>query len=372
MNWEDEHYVRIYLRDTPTWLLWPWEARCVFPLVMRKLDRAGVMDIGDEDLYETIAVMINVPVEVVKPGLDAIIKKKTFNFKNKQLSCPNYIAAQEATSSDRARAALSRKRRADKARAGIDQEGESEATEASQNVTDNHKTNGNVTKRDNGSPSSAVAGSIPKNVTKRDGTITKRDKPSQNERERHAPPSARHAMLNLTSLTRESTGKEIASSKGAGKPAARGARPRSNSSEKEEKDNLEIVWQIWKNAGLKITGQKVTGDRKPHNKNLQSIFDQAYEISPTAYLLIIERAARSIWKKFHDKGKRPALKYLDTDFDQHRIGNDEDIKEREHLKKRIEQEKENLEFAKRLNDEKDEKRIKKLIAGLEKKLQGKT
>lgn len=370
MNWEDEHYVRIYLRDTPTWLLWPWEARCVFPLVMRKLDRAGVMDIGDEDLYETIAVMINVPVEVVKPGLDAIIKKKTFLFKNKQLSCPNYIPAQEATSSDRARAALSRKRRADKARAGIDQEPESDPDTPSQNVTDSHETNGTVTKCDANKEGGGVAGSIPKNVTKRDGPVTKRDKPSQNERNRHAPPSARHAMLNLTSLTRESTGKEIASSQGAGKPAARGARSRSNSSE-EKKDNLEIVWQIWKNVGFKITGEKVTGDRKPHNKNIQSIFDQAFEISPSTHLLIIERAARSIWKKFHDKGKRPAIKYLDTDFDQYRIGNDEDIKEREHLKNRIEQEKENLAYSERLKDEKETTRLKKLISSLEKKLQGK-
>lgn len=366
MNWEDEFYVRIYIRDTPTWLLWSWEAKCIFPLIMRKLDRAGVMDIGDENLYETVSIVINVPVEVVKPGLDAIIKKKTFVFKNKQLSCPNYIPAQEATSSDRARAALSRRRRADKARAGIDQEPESDAEKASQNVTDCHKTNGIVTKRDNDTSTAVVADSIPQNVTKRDGTVTKRDKVSQNERIRHAPPGARHAMLNLTNLTGESTGKEIATSKGAGKRVAN--RARSNFKKEKEEEVLEIIWGIWKNTGLQVTGEKVTGERGPHNRPLKSIYDQACEVSSKAPLLIIEKASRSIWQKFHQRKKRPSIKYLDTDFDQHRKGGDETIKERTNLERRVLEEKANLEYAERTSDMKEIKRLKKVIRALEKKL----
>ena len=43
MDWANERYVRLYTRDTVTWKMWPWEARAIFPLLMRKVDRAGVL-----------------------------------------------------------------------------------------------------------------------------------------------------------------------------------------------------------------------------------------------------------------------------------------------------------------------------------------
>lgn len=171
MNWEDEPYVRLYQRDTLTWKIWPWQSRAIFPSIIRKLDRAGVMDIGDTDPFEAIAVMIDFPLDVVRIGLDPIFQKGTLRISKGQLVAPNYIEAQEARASDRARQRLSRERRRDKA-----------------NVTDrdkqSHKT---VTKRDdrqkqcdNRSQNVTEA-----KVTKRDEVITKRDTTSQNVRNCH-------------------------------------------------------------------------------------------------------------------------------------------------------------------------------------------
>ena len=44
MNFEDEHYVRIYTKDTKTWLRWGWEGQTVFMHLMRRLDKAGVLE----------------------------------------------------------------------------------------------------------------------------------------------------------------------------------------------------------------------------------------------------------------------------------------------------------------------------------------
>ena len=46
MRWEDENYVRLYTRDTTDWKLLSWEARALFVLLMRKLDRAGILELG--------------------------------------------------------------------------------------------------------------------------------------------------------------------------------------------------------------------------------------------------------------------------------------------------------------------------------------
>ena len=47
LDWANERYeVRLYTRDTPNWTVAPWEARAVLPLILRKLDRKGILDLG--------------------------------------------------------------------------------------------------------------------------------------------------------------------------------------------------------------------------------------------------------------------------------------------------------------------------------------
>lgn len=110
MRWEDERYVRLYTRDTIGWKLLPWQAKCVIPLVMRKLDRAGILDLGGAGL-EGVAALIDMPAEVALPGIAAAIEKGVFVLNADALVMPHFLEAQECQQSDAIRQRESRERR---------------------------------------------------------------------------------------------------------------------------------------------------------------------------------------------------------------------------------------------------------------------
>lgn len=146
MDFEDEHYVRIYTKDTKTWLRWGWEGQTVFQFVMRKFDKAGILDDID-DPVEDVALLTGLPVEIVRVGLARVLKSETFILRGRRLLSPNYIKGQTAKRSDAARAKDSRDRR----RAHAMQEPESHDVTprhaASHNVTEHHESETDVTER---------------------------------------------------------------------------------------------------------------------------------------------------------------------------------------------------------------------------------
>lgn len=111
MDWANERYVRLYTRDTMTWKRLPWQSRLLIPAIMRKLDRSGVIDLG-EDGEDGIADFIEVPAEFVQAGLPELLRREVFVVRGKRLVMPNYIAAQETRQSDAQRQRDSRERRA--------------------------------------------------------------------------------------------------------------------------------------------------------------------------------------------------------------------------------------------------------------------
>lgn len=123
MRWEDERYVRLYTKDTATWKLLCWQAKCLLPLLLRKVDRAGIADIGD-DLVEGVAALVDMPPELVVAGLHGdgvrhgLLTREVFVARGPLLVMPNYIEAQEAKQSDAARQRAHRERARDLARAG--------------------------------------------------------------------------------------------------------------------------------------------------------------------------------------------------------------------------------------------------------------
>lgn len=118
MRWEDERYVRLYTRDTATWKLLPWQGRALLPLLLRKCDRAGIIDVGDDDT-DGVAALVDLPTEVVEPGLAALVKRGVLEKSKGSLVFPKFIEAQEANKSDAARQKDSRERRRDLVRAGL-------------------------------------------------------------------------------------------------------------------------------------------------------------------------------------------------------------------------------------------------------------
>jgi hypothetical protein len=106
MRWEDELYVRVYTSDSPTWKLWSWETRVLLLLLLRKVDRAGLLELGDHDPIEAIAATVELPLEVVEKGLPLLLrvgrngKPATIEIRGTVLVIPNFIEAQTATKTD--------------------------------------------------------------------------------------------------------------------------------------------------------------------------------------------------------------------------------------------------------------------------------
>lgn len=111
MNWSDERYVRVYTRDTTSWVRLGWEAQALFLLLLRKVDRAGVLELG-QDGEEGLADLLRMPPEVVKNGLDRLLRDGCITRDHgSALVVRNFIEAQETRQTDRQRQHESRARR---------------------------------------------------------------------------------------------------------------------------------------------------------------------------------------------------------------------------------------------------------------------
>jgi hypothetical protein len=109
MRWEDERYVRLYTRDTTTWLMWSWQARFVFMSLLRKVDRAGMIDVGAYGL-KGLSVALGVPLEIVDVGVAELLADGTIRQAGSMFVVPNFLHAQECSQSDKARQAAKRER----------------------------------------------------------------------------------------------------------------------------------------------------------------------------------------------------------------------------------------------------------------------
>lgn len=122
MHWEDEPYVRVYLRDTVTWRKLDWQARSLLLLLLRKVDRAGCMEVGS-DHAEGVALLVEMPLEVAAPALDRLLDVGSVTVRNGTLVMPNFVEAQAAKRTDKARQAEARAKRRDIAKSRIHSDG---------------------------------------------------------------------------------------------------------------------------------------------------------------------------------------------------------------------------------------------------------
>lgn len=125
MNWSDERYVRLYTRDTTDWIILGWEAQAVFMLILRKVDRAGILDAGpkgEQGDWSALATLIRVPVDVADRSLKLLLDDGCLVVRGRNLLVRNFLEAQEASMSHNARQRESRMRRRDLVRSGLDPE----------------------------------------------------------------------------------------------------------------------------------------------------------------------------------------------------------------------------------------------------------
>jgi uncharacterized phage protein (TIGR02220 family) len=95
MDWANERYVRVYTRDTTTWKLLDWRAKALLPLLLRKLNRAGVLEVG-EDGELGLAAQVELPIEVVEPGIAQLLARGVVAKTATAYVVPKYLDAQEA------------------------------------------------------------------------------------------------------------------------------------------------------------------------------------------------------------------------------------------------------------------------------------
>lgn len=115
MDFEDERYVRLYVRDTGTWASWRWEARAVLPLLLRKLDRGGRFEWPPGDDAMSLAAILMMPVKVVTVGLRELARTGTIELGDGWLRMPNFVVGQNAKSRAKTGAERTAEHRARKA-----------------------------------------------------------------------------------------------------------------------------------------------------------------------------------------------------------------------------------------------------------------
>jgi hypothetical protein len=233
VRWEDERYIRWYTRNNPEWCVLPWQTRGLWGLILREVDRAGILDLGKLGL-PAIAVAVRAPWEEIEPNVYRLLDDGCLRHREDLhlVIAPNFVDAQEAAQSDRARAKSSRERARDIARAkelGVDLSGaphvvtkrdtsSRNVTLMSQNVTvpsrnvsrashdaeacDERFQNGEIRTSPEPAPEDVPDDLGAPIVTKRDAAITKRDETSRNERKCHEVGVSRHSTPSYAVLRR--------------------------------------------------------------------------------------------------------------------------------------------------------------------------
>lgn len=99
MDFADERYVRLYVRDTPTWKTWRWEAKALASLLLRKLDRSGRLEWPPRiEPARAVAGVVEMPIEVVESALLDMQDTETIELGPGWLEWPRFVPGQNAKS----------------------------------------------------------------------------------------------------------------------------------------------------------------------------------------------------------------------------------------------------------------------------------
>ena len=119
LNWSDEHYVKLYTRDSLTWRSWHWEARTVFLHLVRKVDNSGFIETGRMSIVDALVLQLELPKHVVEPGMSALIGCGTCEAVDGAVLLTKFNEAQEARKTDAQKKRDERSRNIAKRRAAM-------------------------------------------------------------------------------------------------------------------------------------------------------------------------------------------------------------------------------------------------------------
>jgi len=109
MDWSNERYVRVFTRDTADLMAVGWQGRLVWYELLRRADRSGVIDTGDD--LDALPELLRVPPEVFVVGFPKLVRRRCVTICDGYVVVPNFVEAQEANQSGAQRKRDSRERR---------------------------------------------------------------------------------------------------------------------------------------------------------------------------------------------------------------------------------------------------------------------
>ncbi len=149
MNWQDEQFVKVYTRDTGEWTLLSWDAQALLLQLFRKVDRAGVLQLGKHGTRVLPAVLGHrEQSERILSALTELLEDGCVVMREGCLVVPNFMVAQTTRQSDKARQQSARDRR----RSETLSSGLQNREKTSQNVTNSHLASPDVTQHHLESP----------------------------------------------------------------------------------------------------------------------------------------------------------------------------------------------------------------------------
>lgn len=100
MDFSNERYVRLYVRDTTAWKLLKFEGQSVWTLLYRRADRSGVISLSGVEPWEAAVLHCDFPEEVAKVGMQRCLDRGWIVRDGDRLVFPKYIEANETPQSD--------------------------------------------------------------------------------------------------------------------------------------------------------------------------------------------------------------------------------------------------------------------------------
>lgn len=113
MDWPNEDYVRVYTRDTSDDLELSWQAMALWHAMLRKLDRAGLIEAKNG--WSSVARHVRMPEDVVIAAGKELERDGRVIRTKRGMFAPNFTEAQTVRKSDKSRQRESRDRRRDEA-----------------------------------------------------------------------------------------------------------------------------------------------------------------------------------------------------------------------------------------------------------------
>lgn len=169
MNFDDEYYIKVYVRDTLTMLRLPWQGRFIWWEILRKVDRFGQLELGGGDAADAISQICRCPRELALEGLAQIgrLERPIFTVSaDGVLLIHRFVEAQSARKSPALRQRVYRQRqKAPNHISSTDQD-------ASSPISNGTSTNGDTSHRASALQSVSPSSPTATIVTKRDESVT--------------------------------------------------------------------------------------------------------------------------------------------------------------------------------------------------------